>query len=154
MAESEARKAAEDIEKGEELLKANPAPQPSEKAVAEIKSRVASALRQRHRNLLQRRVLEAVGVAAVLVVGAFLSLRLLNNERLKTEPVKFLAAIPDSAWEGGELTSDISILSQEIETIENELTSSSSDDAVGNGNATIGDLEMEFIEISGDLWKG
>jgi hypothetical protein len=66
--------------------------------------------------------------------------------------------IPDRIWEGspGEAgdDADISVLTAEVETIENELQAMLSGNDSSNGNGTIDDLEIELIEMSGDFWKG
>ena len=154
--ERDAREAAEDIRKADELFNAYPAPQPSEGTVAKVKSSVAIALRRRRTTSIQWRVLAAAGVAAVLVVGAFLSLRFRGSIQTGREQVQYASAIPDRVWEGSDITSDdaeLAVLTAEVETLRNALSGAQIYDN-GYGNGAVNELEMELIEISGDLWKG
>jgi hypothetical protein len=152
-----ADKTAQDIENGDELLNACPAPQPREEVLAQIKTRVAITLRRRQMVSIQRRILAVTGVAAVLVVGIILSLRFINNGQTGDESRQYASATTDKFWEGADITTedaDIAVLSAEIETVKNALAGIQINDNGGNGDMAVNDLEMELIEISGDIWKG
>jgi len=159
MDEGQARQTAEDIEKGEKLLDAYPAPGPDERVLTEIKHKLASTVRQRRLITFQHRILAAAAVAAIIVLGVALSLRLPENETTSPAPTgqKTAAAISSGFWENSDITkddSDITVLSAEVETIENSLAKMQADETGSNGNGAAGDLEMELIEVSSDFWKG
>ena len=152
-----ARQAAEDIEKGDELLRQWSAPQPSDVVLAEVKKKIAAAVRRRHRIALQRRIWAAVSVAAAIVIVSAVALRLFEKQPVEQAALRYAAAIPERVWEGSDITkddADIAVLVAEVETIENELSGVQSNDTGGNGNTAVGDLETELIEIGGNFWKG
>jgi hypothetical protein len=152
-----ARRAAEDIEKGDELLRAYPAPQPGEKVLAEVNRRVVEAVRRRRSIALRHKVLAVAGVAAAIVVLSAVALRFFAGQPVKQPSARYATVIPQRIWEGGDITTDdpdIAVLTAEVETIENELQALLADDDGSNNSVTVGDLEMELIEIGGDFWKG
>jgi hypothetical protein len=151
MDEGAAGRAAEDIERGDELLRKWSAPQPSEAALAEVKRKMAIALRRRRAITSQRRITAAAAVAAVLVVVSAVALRLFERRPME----RTVATIPERIWESSDIAADdadITVLAAEIDTIENELSGVELYDNGGNG--AVGDFEMELIETSGDFWKG
>jgi len=150
-----ANRAAEDIEGGEELLRQWPSPQPDEAMLAEVKKRVAAAVRRRRMITPWRRVLAAASVAAAIAVASVVALRSFENQPVKQAAVQYAAMIPSRIWEGSDITTDdadIVVLAAEVEAIENELSGVELNENGGNG--AVGDLEMELIEMGGDFWKG
>jgi hypothetical protein len=157
MDEQAANEAAEDIVKADELFDAYLAPQPSDGTIAKVKSRVTVELKRRHTTSIRWKVFTTVGIAAVLAVGAFLSLRFSERTQENRTTTQYAAAIPDRVWEGSDITSDdadIAVLSAEVETLKNTIYGAQVDDSPVFNNTAVSDLEMEFAEISGDLWKG
>jgi hypothetical protein len=152
MDEAAARQTAEDIENGEKLLGANPAPGPDERVLAEVKKSVVAALRRRRTVVFQRRILTAA-VAAAIVVVSVLTLMRYGNLPNSQQTRMVAASIPARVWEGAD-DADITVLKAEIENIQIELSGAQSDDASGNGSNALGDLETELIEVNGDMWKG
>ena len=153
----EAGRAAQDIEKGDELLRAHPAPQPDEDVIAGLKAMVSAVVRRRQRITLQRRIFAVAAVAAVLVVVSAVALKFFEPRPVEQTQMRYAAAISDRIWESSDITTDdadIAILAAEISTIENELNGVELGDSGTNGSAAVDDLEMELIGISGDFWKG
>jgi hypothetical protein len=155
---AKAGQAAQDIERGDELLRAFPAPQPDEKVVAGIKVRVSAAsVRRRHGITLQHRIFAAAAVAAAIVVVSAAALKYFDRQPIGQTPVRYAAVISDKIWESSDITTDdadIAVLAAEISTIENELYGVESSNSSVTGNTAADDLEMELIGISGDFWKG
>jgi hypothetical protein len=152
-----AKQTAEDIERGDVLLRQWSAPQPADVVLAEVKKKISAAVKQRHRIALQRRIWAVAGVAAAIVIVSALALTLSERQPAEKTTIKYAAAIPDRVWEGSDITkddADIVVLVAEVETIENELSATRLDDTGGNGSTAVGDLETELIEIGGDFWKG
>ncbi len=155
-----ARQAAEDIERGDELLRTNSAPQPSETLLAEIKNNVATAVRRRHSIAIKQRVWATAAVAAVILLVSAIALKMFDRPPVTTRTVASAAvipAIPAKFWESSDITiddTDIAMLTAEVETIENELLALRMNEDFGNGNGAVDDLELELIETGGDFWKG
>ncbi|MBN2019484.1 MAG: hypothetical protein JW749_04595 [Sedimentisphaerales bacterium] len=152
-----ARQAARDIENGDKLFNAFPAPQLSDEAIEKVKARVSLALKRRRIVSIQWKVLSAAGVAAVIVIGILLSSKFTNPAVEARRPAIYTAGIPGRIWEGSDIIADdadFAVLAAEIETIKNTLAGVQVSDNDENGDSAVGDLEMELIEISGDIWKG
>lgn len=152
MDEAAARQAAEDIEKGEEILGANQSPQPDERVLAEVKKNIVAALRRQRTIVLQRRILGAA-VAAAMILVSVLALMRYGNQPTSKQIKVIAASIPARVWEGADDT-DVTVLKAEIDNIQSELSGAQSDDTPAKGSTAVGDLETELIEINGDIWKG
>lgn len=154
---AKAGQAAQDIERGDELLRAFPAPQPDEDVVAGVKAMVSAVARRRHRITLQHRIFAAAAMAAAIVVVSAAALKYFDRQPIGQTPVRYAAVISDKIWESSDIATDdadIAVLAAEISTIENELHGVELSDNGTNGSAAVDDLEMELIGISGDFWKG
>jgi len=152
----QAEQAAEDFFKAEEILRSCPAPEPDGEVIAGIKSQIAWALLDRKENAFKRKALKAVAVAAVFIVIAALSVKLLEKQSPPQEIV-YASIIPRAIWESEDIASDdanLSTLTAEIEQIKDELLALQLGDDGENGSGIVEELEMEFIEINSDFWKG
>jgi len=157
MNEESARRAAEDIEKGDELLRKWSGPELGEKTMAEIKGRVISEVRRRRAIAERRRIWATAAVAAAIMIGAVFMIRWLERRPTEQATARYAATIPARVWESSDITkddADISVLTAEVEAIENELGNRQMKETIGNGSAAAGDLELQLIEIGGDIWKG
>jgi hypothetical protein len=157
MDEATAREAAQDIEKGDELFRSNPAPQPSEALLAEVRTKMMLAAKRRQVITLHRRIWAAAGVAAAIIITLAVTLKLLESRPIGQADVKYASATPNSIW-GSDDTSaddpDITVLAAEVESIKNELSGVQPAENGDTGGTDIGDLETELIETNGDFWKG
>jgi hypothetical protein len=152
----QAKSCLEDIQKAEQILREHPAPEPDDMLIANIKAEIAMRLPARRARLLRRRIYEAAGVAAAIVVLAALSVQLFRNGggehgRLRAE------LLPTAIWESDDIPADdanLAVFSAEIEQIEDEVRTLQSGEDTGNSDSTIAELEMELIAISSDFWKG
>jgi hypothetical protein len=149
-----AGQAAQEIEKGDQLLRDFPAPRVSDNVIAGIKLQMAAASRRRHRATYQHRIWATVGVAAAIVLVSVASLKLFEQKPVEQTTAQYAVVITDSVWDGTDITSDISVLSAELDSLEKEITSTSVDEIGDNSNLSVGELEMELIETGGNLWKG
>jgi len=150
MDEAAARQTAEDIEKGDEILAAYSAPQPNQRALAEVKKNITAALRRRRTVAFERRMFGAAIAAAVIVVSVLAVIR--YGYQSNGTPAE--GRIPAVVWDGAD-DADVTVLRAEIENIQNELSGAQSDSiSTGGANSAIGELETELIEINGDIWKG
>ena len=151
-----AGQAAEDIERGDELLRTHPAPQPDENTVAGIKVMVSAAVSRRHRITLERRIFAVAAAAAIVAVSAVVIKYFYGQPGEKTT-VRYAAVISDRIWESSDITTDdadIAVLTADISTIENELYGVELSESGISGSVDADDLEMELIGIGGDFWKG
>jgi hypothetical protein len=152
-----ANNAAEDIERGDELMRSWPAPQPGDTLLAEVKQKMTAAARRRRSVTFHHRVWEIAAVAATILILSAASIKIIDNRHLKQSTTKIAVAIPDSAWEGSDIStndSDIAVLSAEIDNVADEMSGVYNSDKNGSSAAAVSDLEMQIIEVSADFWKG
>lgn len=144
----EAEEAMEDIQKAEEILRGQSAPEPNSELVADIKAEIAGALLRR--NFRRMAYKTAVAVAVVIFV-AVVSVKLL--ERGGGEPKRFATAsiIPAAIWESDD--ADLAILTAEIEQIEGRVLTLQLGENGVNGDRDLIELEMRLIALDSDFWK-
>jgi len=153
MDEVSAREAAQDIEKGDELFRANPAPQPSEALLAEVRTKMMLAARRRQAVTLHRRIWAMAAVAAAIMITLAAAVKLYDKQPIEQTQVKYASAIWGSEDTAADDT-DLTVIAAEVESIENELSGVQLTENTNAQSTDIGDLETELIETSGDFWKG
>ena len=146
----EAEKAAEDIYKAEQFLRENPAPQPADTLIADIKAKVSqAALRQRKINLYRKLAYRMVAAAAVIIVLVSITTKLAE----KNKPEKLITASTSSKmiWDDTDLTT----LTTEIEQAEEDVFALQTGQN-GNGykETELTEMEINVTEISSNFWKG
>jgi hypothetical protein len=149
--------AATDIERGDELLRNWPAPQPSETLLAEVKQKMTIAAGQRRVVKLHHRIFATASVAAAILVLSYVSFKVFEFRTDSRPAVTYAATIPDAIWEGGSIRTDdpdIAVLSEEIDNVADEISAVLLSDKNGSSAAAVSDLEMQIIEIGADFWKG
>ncbi len=163
----EAEQAADDIRKGEQVLREYPAPEPDRELIADIKAEIAEVVLHRKANAFRRMVYKTAVVAAAVIIVTAISVRLFESrpsatggdEKGEGEPEKVIAGsvIPESLWESEDLAADdtdLAILADEIEQIEGDILTVKLGENGGNGGEDLTELEMELIAINSDFWKG
>jgi len=154
----EAEQAAEDIRKGERIVREHPAPEPGREVIANIKVRVAKAVLRRRANTIRRMVYKAaVAAAVVLIAGVGVRLWLSEKGGVKTGKIIYASVIPSAIWGSEDTASydaDLAVLNTEIEQVESEIGGVQSVETNGNGRGELTELEMELTEINSDFWKG
>lgn len=155
---AQAKQMAQEIQKDEQILHANPAPEPANSLLADIKER--AALRPAGQRTAARRLVlaKAAAVAAVFIILAWAGAKLLDLGRTQQQaPGPVLAMISSEIWESDDITADdpdLATLSAGVdEILRNLLTVRLDELANGNGQA-VGDIEAELIEIESNFWKG
>jgi len=146
----QAERAAEDIRKGEQILGENPAPQPDEELIADIKAEIAVSLYHKKQDTLRRTAYKMMAVAAGFMLLAVVSVKLFEKggvgpEKTINSPVALKAVWDNSADE---------TLTAEIEQIESDLVAMQSGENSSNGDEAVTELEMKLTETNGDFWKG
>lgn len=152
-----AGEAAEDIEKGEAILREYAAPEPSMEVLAKTKTMVAEALKHRKRRQLRRVVYKVVAVSAVFFIVASIAVKVVERPPVASEERLAASVIPSAVWEGDDIAADdadIAVLTAEVNQIADELLALRLGDNGTNGQGGVYDAEMELIEINSDFWKG
>ena len=152
----QAERNAEDIRKGEEILREHAAPEPDGEVIADIKAEVARELLSRERRVTKQVVYKVAAVAAAFLILAVVSVKLFEKGG---EQRKVIAAsiLPSVLWDSEDIAADdvdLAILTAEIEEIESEALALELGENGGNGLAELAELEMELMEIDSDFWKG
>jgi hypothetical protein len=152
----EARKAAEEVMAADELLRRNPAPEPSEEVLLRIKAETAAQLARRKRVRVWRKyVSEALAVAAMLVVVAAVALTVFpdGGERTRIAPL-----LSTEDWEAESVVAadgNLAYISAEIEEIEEQFKTVVSPPREADTSASeLYEMEMEVIAMANDFWKG
>jgi hypothetical protein len=148
--------AVEEIRNGEQVLRDNPAPEPSEALVAGIKLEIGERLSHGRRGGVWKLVWETAGAAAVVIVLIAVGSSLFRQDGRSSGPVQ-ASMIPQVVWESDDITADdleLASFKTEIEQIENEVRILRSGENGRNGDIAVEELEMELADISGDFWKG
>lgn len=151
----EAASAADDIQQGEQVFRENPAPQPSEELIADIKAQVTRQLARKKVSFFNRITVKRAAVAAVLVIVGAIGVKLIRpGPDVTTKPV---AHIPAEIWNTNDITADdtqLASLIAEIEELEGLELALRLGENGANGYADLDELEMEYVDINGDFWKG
>jgi hypothetical protein len=140
----------DDIEKGEQILREHPAPEPDDMLIANIKAQIALVALPRKTSIIKRIEYKVAAVAAALVIITAISTSWFEKS-IDVEPTPGMPPIASVfPWE----SSDIDALHSEVEQIEDELINLDSGGEKLDNNNDITEMEMELILIAGDFWKG
>ena len=147
----EAEQAMEDIQKAEEILREQSAPEPNSELISDIKAEIAEVLLRRETSAFKRIAYRtAVAVAAVILL-AVVSVRFFEKGGVEPKRVATASIIPAAIWESDD--AELAILAAEIEQIEGRvLTLQLGEDEV-NGDRDLIELEMRLIALDSDFWK-
>jgi hypothetical protein len=152
--DKQAREAMDDINKGEQLLRENPAPEPDEGLIDDIKSQISRALLRQERGGYKRIIYKAAVVAAAVIIVVTVGVKVIDKGGIQEE-VRLSAApesVPESVWENGD--SELEILAAEVEQIEDEMLAWQVGEYGGVRTNGVTELEFEIEEIDSDFWKG
>ena len=149
-----AQEAVDDIERGDDILRRWPAPEPSDELLAQIKERTAARLVHSGHRHLRWFASRAAGIAAAFVIIASVWTGLQRNAGPGVASAASL--IPTAIWESNNIAADdlrLASFTAEVERIENELKTLLLDES-GNDEAAITEAEIELMDIQGEFWKG
>jgi hypothetical protein len=155
----QAKQAAEDIQRVEQMLEENPAPEPDEELRWQIKERICVALEKRRKvRSYWMPVYRAVAVAAVIIFVFAVSIELFKKptEVRMGEQKIYAEAIPSQIWDGSNIIEDdaeLSVLSAEIAQIEDEFLTVQLGQGYGNGKDNLTELELELMDIDSEFWE-
>jgi hypothetical protein len=156
-APEQAASAVEDVCKAEQILRENPAPEPDELLIADIKWQIEEALAARKPAWTFRTVAYRVAVAAVIIVVAAIGIQLLQKGPQKPSKIEYASMIPRAIWDSNDISTadaDLAVLTAEIRQVEDEVLTLELGERRGNGERIVGELEMQFIAISSNFWEG
>lgn len=157
MTNDAANQAASDIERGDELLRNWPSPQPGETLLAEVKRKMTAEVERRKIVTFRHSILKMAAVAATILVVSATVMLFYKEHTVGRTDVTIAATIPDQLWEGGSIRTDdpdIAVLSKEIDSVADEISGVQLSDKTGSSNSAVGDVEMQLIDVSADFWKG
>ena len=146
-----------DFQEGERIFRDNPAPEPDDMLIANIKAGIAMRLSARKAELARRRVYRRAVAAAAVFLIAGISTMLFNDTRQGPTRLAAASLMPTAMWESDDVAADdenLAFFTTEIQQIENEVVALESDEDTSESDSTIEELEMELIVISSDFWKG
>lgn len=146
----QADEAVEDIVKAEQILRDNPAPEPSKELINSIKSQVTWSLLRRREHIRRMRYEAVAAVAAAVLVVATIGTKLFEWGRGRTE--RIYAASIVAPWEGEDPY--LAVLTSEVEQIENDVLTLEKGRTNGRSKRAVDELEVEVIEINSDFEKG
>jgi anti-sigma-K factor RskA len=155
MSDEDARRAAEDIQKAEEILREHPAPEPAGELLADINSKIAEALSAEKAKTRKLTFYRVAAVAAAIIVLVAVGIRFFEKGPAETQSPVTL--IQQAIWESEDLSADhaeLALLTGELEQIEGEILALRLGENGGEGDKESVELEMELTDIGGDFWKG
>ena len=145
---------AEDVRKAEQILREHSAPEPDQILIADIKAEITEVLLRRGQTSFRRMAYRAMAVAAVIALLAAVSVKLFENGGVEPKTLISGWVVPWDTENIAEADVELSTLIAEIEQVESEILAVQLDEANGNGSKAVMELELEFIEINSDFWKG
>ena len=157
LAPEQAASAVEDVRKAEQILRENPAPEPDELLIADIKWQIEEALAARKPAWNFRSIAYRVAVAAAIIVVAAIGTQLLKKGPEKPSKVEYASMIPRAVWDTDDITTadaELATLTAEVQQVEDEVLTLELGEHRGNGERAVAELEMQLIAISGDFWEG
>ena len=145
----------EDIQKGEQIIREHPAPEPDSMLLANIKAEIAMRLPSKQTSIFSNTVYRIACAAASIMIISAICLRLLDKS---PEPSnrQYSSIIPAKVWDGDDITTDDVELADyaiKIEQLEQELYALQSGDSASNSDSSLTELEMELVAINNDFWK-
>ena len=146
----------EDVRRGEQLLRDNPAPEPDRKLIADIKAEIALLLPARRTKLARRRTYKRAAAAAAILIAAWIGASLLNNGSPGPGQMAAASIMPTAIWESNDIAADdenLAVFAAEIDQIENEVMTLESGDDTYESDRTVEELEIELIVARNDFWK-
>lgn len=159
MSAPDAQECAEDVRKVEQILCDNPAPEPDDMLIANIKAEIAMRLPARKKYTFRQIAYRVVNVAAAIIVMTVIGMYWLNNGHNERDSnVMTASIIPAAIWDSDDITLDdenLVIFSAKIDQIEDEMRTLQYGQDSNNGEGSVTELEMELREINeSDFWKG
>ena len=145
-----------DLQEAERIFRDNPAPEPDDMLIANIKAGIAMRLPVRKARLARHRTYRRAAAAAAIVIIAGIAAVLFNDDSPRSGQLAAASLIPTAIWESNDIAVDdenLAAFAAEIEQIENEVLTLESGDDTADRDRTVEELEIELIVVSSDFWK-
>lgn len=155
--DEDARRAAEDIQKAEEILREHPAPEPAGELLADINSKIAEALSAEKAKTRKLTAYRVAAVAAAIIILVAVGVRFFEKGPAETQTPVTITLIQQAIWESEDISADqaeLALLTDELEQIEGEILALRLGEDGGESSREFIELEMELTDIGGDFWKG
>jgi len=144
--------AGRDIQAGDELLRAHPAPAPEGRILFAIKAQMAATARRRHR--IVRLFRGAMATAAAVIVLVLVGLP--DPGAGNRSSLAYASLIPTSIWESDDIAADdldIVYFTAEVRHLEAQVHAlDAGEEQVGG--AAPDEFENELMAIETEFWKG
>jgi hypothetical protein len=149
MGPEQARMHLEDIERGEQILREHPAPEPDDMLLANIKAEIALHILPHRATIYKRIAYRVAAVAAAVIILAVVWTSLLNERPIPEpqRPVQYASVFP---WDHH----DSAVFNTRLEQIENDLQAIEMGDEDTDNDSAVTELEIKVTEYAGDFWKG
>lgn len=157
LSDEDARRAAEDIQKAEEILREHPAPEPAGELLADINSKIAEALSAEKAKTRKLTAYRVAAVAAAIIILVAIGVRFFEKGPAETQTPVTITLIQQAIWESEDISADqaeLALLTNELEQIEGEILALRLGEDGGESSREFIELEMELTDIGGDFWKG
>jgi len=157
LSDQDARRAAEDIQKAEEILREHPAPEPAGELLADINSKIAEALSAEKAKTRKLTAYRVAAVAAAIIILVAVGVRFFEKGPAETQSPVTITLIHQAIWESEDISADqaeLALLTDELEQIEGEILALRLGEDGGESSREFIELEMELTDIGGDFWKG
>ncbi len=157
LSDQDARRAAEDIQKAEEILREHPAPEPAGELLADINSKIAEALSAEKAKTRKLTAYRVAAVAAAIIILVAIGVRFFEEGPAETQSPVTITLIQQAIWESEDISADqaeLALLTDELEQIEGEILALRLGEDGGESSREFIELEMELTDIGGDFWKG
>ncbi|MBN2180868.1 MAG: hypothetical protein JW715_03055 [Sedimentisphaerales bacterium] len=147
----------DDIHQGERILRENPAPEPDDMLIANIKAEIALNVLPRRTTTIKRIVFRVAAVAAAVIIITTISINMFqtphkNGHGTNVNTASTLPKLSAAFWNN----EDIAAYDTEIDQIETEMLALQlgEENIESNRDSTLTEMEMETIVLAGDFWKG
>ncbi len=149
---AQAEAAAEDIQAGERLMDAHPAPAASPETIARIKGRMTATFVRRHRIILTLR--RSLAAAAII---AFALIVLLDRSPNGDNNVYQATILPPAIWDSIDVAADdldLARFGAEVHHIETQLQALEAGEDEATSSGTVEEIDTELRQIETELGKG
>ena len=138
----------DDIERGEQILREHPAPEPDDMLLANIKAQIGLHVLPHRTTAYKRIAYRVAAVAAAVIILATVWTSLFNEHPVRDieQPLQYASVFP---WDHH----DSAVFNTRLEQIENDLQALEFGEEDQDNNSAVTELELE-IEIASDFWKG
>jgi len=144
------------LDRAENFLRQNPAPEPDKHIITNIKRQIEETLTARRRVRNFRNVTYKVAVAAAIIIIVAIGTTVFEKGAEQAGIGNYASIIPRAIWESDDITAadaDLALLTAEMEQIEDEMLAMETGGNGNNAERAVSELEMELIAMDSDFGK-